>query len=281
MRPCLQSDNDAVLFSAALLSSFSALTLGDSALAAEVVEKTFARMYAIINDSDDIHLQAVAVLTAKIISTQLQLRTEQMPLLRRYMRYLPDGLKLFSAYALAYESFLENNFDRALGILDSASACADTDYPIALLNVYILSSVCHMHLNQPDKAVDFITRAWKIAKYDDLIAPFAEHYGLLQGVVEAAFKRSYPDAFAKIYSLAHTYSAGWYKLYNQKSHREVVTTLRGVEKPIAILYSRGWRIKEIAAFLELSESTIKKHVQVIYEKLHINGKKDLSEHLFL
>ena len=44
-----------------------------------------------------------------------------------------------------------------------------------------------------------------------------------------------------------------------------------------MLYNRGWRMKEIATHLELSERTVKNYMQVVYEKLGINNKRELEK----
>ena len=55
--------------------------------------------------------------------------------------------------------------------------------------------------------------------------------------------------------------------------------LTPTEFTIAMLYSRNWRAKEIAAHMHISERTVTNYIQVIYEKLNINGRKELEKYV--
>lgn len=69
----------------------------------------------------------------------------------------------------------------------------------------------------------------------------------------------------------------WYKVYNDRNEGILAQNLTHTEFTIAMLYSRNWRAKEIAAHMELSERTIMNYIAVIYGKLHINSKKELEK----
>ena len=46
-----------------------------------------------------------------------------------------------------------------------------------------------------------------------------------------------------------------------------------------MLYSRGWRVAEIAGHLELSERTVKRIISDIYEKLDITSRGELNKYM--
>ena len=109
--------------------------------------------------------------------------------------------------------------------------------------------------------------------------PFVEHYSILQGLLENNFKRSDIDNYNKIIELARKYNTSWYQVYNKKTDGKVTMELTPTEFTIAMLYSRNWRAKEIAAHMHISERTVTNYIQVIYEKLNINGRKELEKYV--
>lgn len=46
-----------------------------------------------------------------------------------------------------------------------------------------------------------------------------------------------------------------------------------------MLYNRKWTIKEIAHHMQVSERTVKKHLDVIYDKLNIHSRQELEQYM--
>jgi len=109
--------------------------------------------------------------------------------------------------------------------------------------------------------------------------PFVEHYSILQGLLENNIKKHDVENYDKIIALTRTYNTSWYQVYNQKTKSKVSNELTPTEFTIAMLYSRNWRAKEIASHMHISERTVTNYIQVIYEKLNINGRKELENYL--
>ena len=76
------------------------------------------------------------------------------------------------------------------------------------------------------------------------------------------------------------YNSSWFEIYNQNVDTPVADNLTNIEFTIAMLYSRNWRVKEIASHLHLSERTVTNYISYIYDKLHINSKKELEKYMF-
>ena len=115
-------------------------------------------------------------------------------------------------------------------------------------------------------------KAWKIAEPYGLFQPCVEHHGLLQGMVEVYFSKSAPDALSRIMELTEKYSAGWRKVHNYETKRDVADNLTTTEFTVAMLYNRGWKIQEIADHLAISARTVNRHIATIYEKLGIHDR---------
>ncbi|MEZ4793716.1 MAG: response regulator transcription factor [Gelidibacter sp.] len=70
-------------------------------------------------------------------------------------------------------------------------------------------------------------------------------------------------------SIARKVVASFSKMQSQNKLTEDLTTR---EREILDLVAKGQMNKEVAATLEISSATVKKHVQNIYEKLHVNTR---------
>ena len=123
--------------------------------------------------------------------------------------------------------------------------------------------------------------AWKLAAPDDLIEAFGEHHGLLQGMIEVYFKKNHPKDFERIIAITYAFSAGWRKVHNPETKHDVADNLTTTEFTVAMLYSRGWTMKEISAHIQLSERRIRTHLETIYGKLHIKNRNDLAQYMLV
>ena len=57
-----------------------------------------------------------------------------------------------------------------------------------------------------------------------------------------------------------------------ESQNKLTETLTAREKEILDLLAKGQMNKEVAYQLEISNGTVRKHIQNIYEKLHVNTR---------
>ena len=227
--------------------------------------------------SEDSFLRAFNIFTSLVVNTQLHLEVKDIPPMVDYMKYLDGGLKLFSCYLTAYRAYLDKDYSKSLGIIETALNISQNVFPVAMIYLYLIRAMDYVSLMEIDKAHESIEKAWEFAAPDGMFIPFVEHYSLLQGLVEKYFKKDHPKDYIEIIDAVKQYNMSWYELYNQHNENIVANNLTHTEFTIAMLYSRNWRAKEIAAHMDLSERTIKNHIQVIYEKLCISGKKELSQ----
>lgn len=277
--PYLNSKNLSHLFTAAIYFAFANLPrkhLHKTQFASGIMRNELEKGF---NADTEPEVDALSILSALILRLQLQIPITDTPDLEDYIKYLPDGQRLIACYLLAYKAYLERDYSRSLGIAETAVACCRKDYPMPLIYLYIMQAIDYVNLLKLDKAKKSIEKAWSIAEPDGILLPFVEHYSLLQGMIEVLLKKQNPNYYKLIIDLAKDYNVGWYEVYNEKNKKEVPEHLTPTEFTIAMLYSRGWRAKEISAHMRLSERTVMNYVQIIYEKLNINNKKQLEKYM--
>lgn len=278
--PYLTSSNINYRVACAMFYAFANLC-GDhihkTRFAAEIIYNEIEKLD--LNDHDLVEQNALIIFAAVVIKTQLHIPFDNVPLIENHIKYMPEGLKVMACYLSAYKAYLEKDYERSIGIAQTAVNCAVNYYPICLMYCYIICAIDYINLLKTEKANEYIQKAWEIAHKHKLFMPFVEHYSLLQGLLESNFKNSHPKDYDSIISLARKYNTGWYTVYNYRNEGKVTFELTPTEFTIATLYSRGWRAKEIAAHIHISERTVSNYIQVIYEKLNVNSRKALENYL--
>lgn len=133
-----------------------------------------------------------------------------------------------------------------------------------------------MSLKKVAYAKELFHRAWSLAAPDGLIQGLAEHHGLLGGLIETCIKPVDPALYRRIIDITYRFSAGWRRVHNPRTGEDVADNLSTTEFSIAMLVNRGWSVREVAEFLDISQNTVKTHLKGVYQKLGITSRKGLS-----
>ncbi len=280
LEPYLDSENLSAKMTAALICTFSNLAMKHLHLVhycANILKEIWneAKESNRFSQED----KALIVLCTKTLKTQLQIDDEIQMRIGDYIPYLPDRLKPFACFLMAYKEFLEKKYEYSLGLIDSALILDGAKYPISAAYLYIMAAINRINLMMIDEANQRVEFAHKLIYPDSLLMPIVEHHTLMQGTAEAHYKDEHPETYKKIMDIAKNYNTAWYEIYNKKSGKNVAENLTTTEFTIAMLYSRKWKIKDIAEHLKISERTVKNYLQIIYEKLYINNRKDLEKYI--
>ena len=276
----LDNESVAVRSSAMLVHAFSCIEQNDIRAARD----DFRRMQetAAVNavrPGIDSRERAVCMLISSL--TNILLHDRRLPSARRdeAVRYLPEGMKLYACYAMAHQHYLNGDYHRSLGIAETALSLASRSYPISMIYLNLAAAMAYMAVKDTEQASAAFARAWDLAKRDGLIHPFGEHHGLLYGLVEKILTRAEPEQYEKIIGITYRFSDGWRKIHNPDTAETVTDLLTTKEFSIAMLASKDWSNKEIAAYMELSAHTIKHYMSVIYQKLAISNRDELKRYM--
>lgn len=104
---------------------------------------------------------------------------------------------------------------------------------------------------------------------------------LLLGMVEVYFKKNYPVEFVRITKKEREFRVGWYKVQSADANTKPIETLTTTEYAVAMLYNRGWMMKEIAGHLSISINTVRSCIKSIFNKLSINRRSELRKYVLL
>ena len=275
----LESRDDSLRLSACLLYTFSNLTLGNIAAAQRGREGIEQMMKKTSGEEIPDEFRAFSVFFFFFNSVLLHIQPKGLPPMEEYSRYLSPGLRLYAVYVLAHRVYLNGDYERALGMAQSALMLLPDSYPIAMIYLYCIVSMCQINLKQTEASKESFMTAWKMAKADGFLEPFIEHHGLFQGVLESCIRKSEPQLYKDLMNGVIAFSRGWMKIHNPVTQKKVTALLSPMEFSVAMLACRDWTNQEIADHLGLSANTVKHYVSAILEKLHVDKRDKLKEYV--
>ncbi len=312
----LESKNIARKYSALLIYSFANLSLGRISVAQEKIAILQSGMETEQADGDNPRMQALCNFITDMTYVLLHLPTNKGATLefaapaeaakpgssvsddvsakmsdmvservddavfeRTNFSLLPMGLKLFACYVLAHKLYINGDYGRSLGTIETALAFQEKIYPIAAIYAHLVAVMDLMCMGDKERAQQHFMQAWELAQPDDLIEPIGEHHGLTYGMIETCLKRDFPEEYLRIIEVTYRFSKGWRSVHNPAAEASVADNLTTMEFSIAMLAKRGWTNQEIGDYLEISTHTVKQYISAIFQKLGISSRKQLPDYM--
>ncbi len=274
-RQYLTCDKVELTLSASILYTFANMTLKKN----EEAEKglNLIRDFSGRKNETSNEDQAICIFAKCISTILLHLDVEDRLEEKESIFNLPYELRICAAYIAAHRLYLEEDYSQALGISLSAIMFSEETKPIIMIYLYCMIAICYINLKNLDEAKRALLIAWDMAKKDELIEPFIEHHGLLQGLMEVCVKKEDPSRYKEFTDAVITFSRGWANVHNNLSEKQIGNTLSTMEFSIAMLASRNWSNQEIGSYLGISLNTVKHYLSSIYEKLGINKRSELRQ----
>ena len=269
----------ALRLSACLIYAYANLTLGQIHRARHALAEV-RNMLSTADEHTPPQLLASAVFVVAAAAVLLHLpMPEVVDSLQEQLRLLPPGLRMFALYVQAHHTYLQGDYGKSIGIVETAFAMQAEACPIPSIYMHLAAVMDYMSLKQPEQAQAHLLAAWDLAQPDDLIEAFGEHHGLLGGMLEAVLKKDHPEDFRRIIDITGQFSWGWRQIHNPDTGHQVADNLTSTEFAVAMLVVRGWTTDEIAAHMKVSASTIKKHQAQIKRKLKIDTWEELEPYM--
>lgn len=132
----------------------------------------------------------------------------------------------------------------------------------------IYDAIAKKHLYGMEKASEILLPAIKLAQSDGIITPFAESMPELEPILQKIKSTQYSAWTDKVLNLGERFTKSIQKINNQQE----TEPLTARELDVLTLLGEGFKQNEIAENLFLSNNTIRRHLQNIYEKLSVNNK---------
>ena len=276
--PYLTSPDLGLRLSACWVYGYANLTTGQirkARHALETVQRTLA-------EGEDLPaaLRASVSFVAAGAAVLLHLPLPQgLPSTRDFLSLLPPGLRAFALYVQAHYLYLKEDYARSAGMVEAALAMGAEAYPIPAIYLHLAAVMDYMRLKQTAQAQAHLLAAWELARPDDLIEGFGEHHGLMGGMLESTFKKNWPEDLRRILDVTYRFSWGWRRIHNPDTGHDVADNLTTTEFSVAMLTAQGWTGREIAAHMNISTNTVKRHLAEIKKKLELSDRKELNQYM--
>lgn len=255
--PYLSNSDLALSLSACLIYTYANLAIGQI----QQAQFTLMEVRNTLASADghmplQLRASAVFIVTTAAVLLHLPLPADAESL-QEYIRFLPPGLRMFALYVQAHYTYLQGDYRKIIGIVETAFAMQTEVFPIPSIYLHMAAVMDYMSLKQPEQAQAHLLAAWELAQPDDLIEAFGEHHGLLGGMLEAVLKKDWPEDFKRIIAITYSFSAGWRRVHNPVTGDHVADNLTTTEFATSMLAVRGWTNQEIAEHLGVSPNTVK------------------------
>lgn len=135
-------------------------------------------------------------------------------------------------------------------------------------------AVAYYNSGEKERAILHIDKALSLSLPDRLYGLLAEYVRHFHGLLEERIVLQDASALDQIMKLYDIYKVGWARLSSQMRNKSIATNLTAKEHEVAKLSAFGFTVKEIAAMLYVSESTIKQTIARVVNK---TGIQDRSE----
>ncbi|MBR5410001.1 MAG: helix-turn-helix transcriptional regulator [Clostridia bacterium] len=192
---------------------------------------------------------------------------------------MPPSLVPLAFYI--YTSFLIETGDvgRAIGMAEGALVFMDRPCPVSEIYLSLIIARGYMLQKVWDKAEFYFKYAWNLAKPDRLYMPFAEHRGMLSGMLEKCLRYDEPQAYKKILELSNAYHKRWVFVHNELTGERISDALTAIEYNVASLAAKGLSNGEIADFLGITVNSVRAHLRNIFNKLGIGNRRALGDYV--
>lgn len=275
----MKSKSGVIRISARLMTGFGALCMGDSKKATQTIQ-AMRNTYAEKTEAGFIYTEEEKHLVAFINNLSIILiHLEGVDTLPLALHTLPMGIRLIALYVSSHQHYLNGEYGEAIGIAKTALSLKDGTYPVGEIYLNLVLAMSYLNQKNSKRANEHFLAAWVLAQPERFFEPFAEHHGLLCGMVEIHLKKDEPEAYAAITEQVYRFAKAWRDIHNLHNNASVADVLTTTEFSIAMLASKGWSNEEIAQHLGVSVNTVKTMLKKTYKKLIIKDRKDLKNYM--
>ncbi|MBQ7354176.1 MAG: helix-turn-helix domain-containing protein [Clostridia bacterium] len=272
----LEHSDAGLALSANLMHAFSNLSMGKLAQVRDGIARIHGRTAALLATETDPLCRANAILLRTAADVLLRVPNANTVELARVISVLPKGSQLFGCYVLSYAAYQRDEYDYSRGVIDLALALGGDDYPLAANYLRTMLCIDFMCQRRTEEAKQCFQKLWSLVEPDGGFEVLGEHHLLMMGLPEICLKRQNPERYKELIAITKRFGISWQKSRPDQLQANGLTLM---EHTIASLYSRGWAVKEIALHMDISERMIKHHIAMIYEKLCIGNRTELTKYM--
>lgn len=192
---------------------------------------------------------------------------------------LPAGAKPDAAYKRAkyYQCIGDHKSSLITAQMARSLCCPEGEISFPCTYLTLLAAAACFALEQVEEAEQYLLMAMRMNLPSGFITPLVEYLPLFGGLMERLLEREYPESLAPIRNQWGSTFNNWISFHNQLTKDNITSILSLREYQLALLVSRRVPYAQIAKFHGISVSRLKAIMQVVYDKLYVNNREELSE----
>ena len=273
----LDCDHVSTALSALFTHMDACIASGDGEAAYDDYVRLEQRISNDLNCSDNESLFDTSYLLAMRLESTVLERLFDLPKITGGVDNAPGGLRAYYSYLLAMQQYRMGFPRRAIGISYGALAIAGDSYPIARIYLHLIAAASFLIIKKIDMAEEEFLQAWKHGKHFGILVPFIELNSVLLGLPRRTLEHQNDPDYKFVESLTRVYREGWNDLRIHCGFGGATKGLSPLETYTAALAALGWRNKEIADQLCISQNTVKHHLTAAYAKTGSTKRADVGK----
>ncbi len=272
----LDSQNRSVALSARTTHMIASVALGDSRSAFDDLQiiKTECDEGFACAASDPI-LFRTSIFCALLAEDILSSRIFEFPEISNGIDGLPLGLKAYFGFLQALRMIRKGEASMALGVVSVSQALLGNRKPIPKAFLHLAAASAYMAIGKTNEALGEYVTARDILQSIGAIFPFVEMNFSLLGMSRHYCGMHSSTEYKRIETMALLYHEGWAGLRRLCGLSDTLASLSPVAANVASLAFLGWRNKEIASHLHISENTVKHQLSESYQRLQVKSRSEL------
>ena len=224
---------------------------------------------------EDKRFYAASILCGLYAESVLMASVFDLPPMDACIDCIPSNLRVYYGFLHALRSLRQGRYLEAGGIAFAFLTLVDNHYPGARMFLHLISAASLIADSQVERAQAEFMKAWELKKQSGIVAPLVELDYALLGLPRSCLQDLPSDEYGEMESLVRAYSAGWYGLRRRCGLSTRTESLTPLECYVSGLAALGWRNKEIANYLLVSENTVKHQLTSVYQKLNLKSRASL------
>lgn len=173
----------------------------------------------------------------------------------------------------------QGEYARVIGIGQIFLERGSWSHPMREAFLILIMAVGYHVTGKKSEAAELLECAGQLLLPDGMIFPLAAYSFLLGEMVDKMIEQKYPQHFERFQDVKKRFGIGWSSLREVVCLGELPADLTPREYEVAMLAAEGLRNSEIAQKLAVTESTVRAHLRVVFQKLQIDRRAKLADKL--
>lgn len=169
--------------------------------------------------------------------------------------------------------------EQAIGVTEAALSLLQNRGSVAEGYLWMMLAMARLYAKNIQAAKQAIHRAMDIFLPKGFLSPIAEYVSQMMGLIEQCLQEQYPKLLPDVLKLYQDMSNRWRDAHNVLANERLTTLLTRREYQVAVGIVTGMSNQQSANQLGISLSTLKGHLQSVYQKLQITSRKELREYI--